>query len=191
MNDRTRTKTMAPSPKVERLAQFTSGDLNDLCDATFTAIDSGGGFGWVNKPDRAHLERYWEGVLAMPARILFVARLDNVICGGGQLVKPPVNNEAQSFAVQFTTNFIAPWARGHGLAKMLLAEAEKTALEEGFSIINLDVRETMTRAIQLYESMGYTRFGAHPHYAEVKGEVLKGFYYYKVINPKIDAGKKN
>lgn len=191
MTDRTRTKTMAPSPKVERLTQFTNGDLNDLCDATFAAIDSGGGFGWVSKPDRSMLERYWQGVLAMPARILFVARLDNVICGGGQLVKPPPNNEAQSFAVQFTTNFIAPWARGHGLAKMLLMEAEKVALAEGFSVINLDVRETMTRAIQLYESMGYTRIGAHPYYAQVKGEILKGYYYYKVINPKINESKKN
>lgn len=183
MNDRIRIKTMAPAPTVERLKQFSPGDLNDLCDATLAAIESGGGFGWVKKPPRETLERYWQGVLAMPARILFVAKLDNMICGTCQLVKPPANNEAQGHAVQLTTNFVAPWARGHGLAKMLLTAAEETAREEGFSVINLDVRETMESAIGLYESMGYTRIGTHPAYAKVEGKMLKGYYYCKVITP--------
>lgn len=185
MNDSTKMKPMAPVPRVERLTQLPVGDLNDLCDATYAAIESGGGFGWVRKPDRAVLERYWQGVLAMPARILLVARMDNMICGTCQLVKPPANNEAQSFALQLTTNFVAPWARGHGLAKMLVAEAERIALDEGFSIINLDVRETMERAISLYESMGYTRFGTHPYYAQIDGKVLKGYFYTKALDSKV------
>ena len=36
----------------------------------------GGGFGWVKLPSREILERFWNGVLAMPQRMLFVARLD-------------------------------------------------------------------------------------------------------------------
>lgn len=185
MSDRTNPKSMKTAPTVERVEDLAPGDLNDLCDATDAAIKGGGGFGWVHLPARDMLERYWQGVTAMPARILFVARLDGMICGTCQLVKPPVNNEAQSFAIHLTTNFVAPWARGHGLAKMLIDAAEKTALKEGFSVINLDVRETMTRAIELYESAGYTRFGTHPAYARVDGEVLKGFYYYKIIDPKM------
>ncbi len=180
-NEQARIKKMAPSPTVERINQLSAGDLNDLCDATFAAIDAGGGFGWVSKPPRETLERFWQGVLAMPARVLFVARLDNVICGAGQFIKPPPNNEAQSFAVQFTGHFIAPWARGHGLAQMLLVAAEKAAKDDGFSVINLDVRETMTRAIQLYETMGYQRIGTHPYYAKINNETLRGFYYTKAI----------
>ncbi len=181
MNDRSQTKPLAPSPSVQRITQLTTGELNDLCDATIAGIEAGGGFGWVKKPERSVLERYWQGVLAMPSRMLFVARLDNMICGSCQLVKPPLNNEAQGFAVQLTTNFIAPWARGHGLAKMLLNQVEKTALDKGFSVINLDVRETMDRAIALYEGAGYKRIGTHPHYAEVGGKVLQGFYYTKAL----------
>ena len=98
----------------------------------------------------------------MPARILLVARLDGVICGTCQLWKPPHNNEAQAHIIQLTTNFVAPWARGHGLSKMLVQHAEKTARDEGFSVLNLDVRETMTRAIEVYESLGFIRFGTHP-----------------------------
>lgn len=184
MGDRIKTKPMNPVPSVERVDALTPGDLNDLCDATDAAIEGGGGFGWVHLPARDILERYWQGVITMPARILFVARLDGVICGTCQLVKPPINNEAQSFSVQLMTNFVAPWARGHGLARMLVETAEQHAIKEGFAIINLDVRETMTTAIELYESLGFVRFGTHPHYAKVDGKVLKGYYFSKVIDPK-------
>ena len=181
MTDQTKTKPLMPAPRVDLLEEFTTADLNDLCDATYAGIDAGGGFGWVKKPARDILERYWQGVAAMPARMLLVARLDGVICGSCQLVKPPLNNEAQSFAGHLTTHFVAPWARGHGLSKMLMMEAEKIAVAEGLSVINLDVRETMERAISLYEDMGYKRFGEHPHYAKVEGNVLKGFYYTKML----------
>ena len=173
-----------PEATVEYVTELTPADLNDLCDATDEAIQAGGGFGWVRLPSRDILERYWKGVLTMPARMLFVARLDGVICGTTQLVTPPRNNEAQNFAVTLTTNFLAPWARKHGLARRLLEAVEEKALAEGYSVINLDVRETMEGAIKLYESMGYVHFGTHPYYAKVDNRVIKGRYYYKVIDSK-------
>ena len=177
-----------PHPKetssiaVEQVDSLSQADLNDLCDATDEAIKAGGGFGWVKLPAREILERYWQGVLTMPQRLLFVARLDGTVCGGAQLVLPPRNNEAQSFAVNLTTNFVAPWARGHGVAGLILETVEARALKEGFSIINLDVRETQERAITLYESRGYVQFGTHPYYASVNGTTIKGRYYFKVID---------
>jgi ribosomal protein S18 acetylase RimI-like enzyme len=190
MNDQTKQKPLAPVVSVERVDHLAVGDLNDLCDATDAAIEGGGGFGWVHLPARDILERHWQGVMAMPSRILFVARLDGVICGTCQLVKPPTNNEAQSFALNLTANFVAPWARGHGLAQMLIKEAEKAALAEGFAIINLDVRETMEAAIKLYESQGFSRYATHPYYARVDGQVIKGHYYYKVIDAKLPEQAK-
>ncbi|MEZ5918929.1 MAG: GNAT family N-acetyltransferase [Alphaproteobacteria bacterium] len=182
--DRMNVNPAKPAVSVERIETLSTADLNDLCDATDAAIEGGGGFGWVNLPARDLLERYWQGVITMPARILFVARLDGVICGTCQLWKPPANNEAQAHAVQLTTNFVAPWARGHGLARMMMEYVEKAALEEGFAVINLDVRETMESAMALYESLGYVRFGMHPYYVRLPDQVLKGYYYYKVIDPK-------
>lgn len=181
MSDNTKPKQLDPVPTVERITEFRAGDINDLCDATDAAIEGGGGFGWIKLPARDILERYWQGVLTMPRRELFVARLDGVICGTCQLFKPPPNNEAQSFAVQLTTNFVAPWARGHGLAQNLVISAEKYAKSEGFEVINLDIRETLSTAIKMYESLGYKRIGEHPHYAKVDGKVLKGYYYCKVL----------
>lgn len=162
---------------------LSQNDLNDLCDATVSAIEEGGGFGWVGVPERATLERYWQGVIAAPMRWLFVARLDGVICGTTQLILPPANNEAQAHSVLMTTNFVAPWARGHGLARMLLEKAEEKARAAGFAIINLDVRKTMESAIALYESMGYVRFGEHPFSVQVDGRPVPSLYYYKNINP--------
>ncbi len=164
--------------------QFSENDLNDLCDATDVAIEDGGGFGWVDLPQRDALESYWKGVITAPTRQLFVARLDGTICGTTQLVLPPKNNEAQGHIIQLTTNFIAPWARGYGLAKMLLEAVEKKSLKDGYAVINLDVRDTMEGAIKLYESLGYQQFGSHPYSVRAHGKTVESRYYYKVINPK-------
>lgn len=177
---------LKPIPTVELVMHALSvGDLNDLCDSTEEAIKAGGGFGWISLPNRDLLERFWNGVLVMPARMLFVARLDGVICGSAQLIKPPKNNEAQAFAVQLTGLFIAPWARGQGLSRRLLDFVEKTALKEGFKVINLDVRETQDAAINLYESAGYTCIGKHPAYARVGEDIIAGRYYTKPIDPEL------
>ncbi len=185
MSDKSKVKTFDAHPTVDRLDSLAAGELEDLCDATDAAIEAGGGFGWVNLPPRDTLERYWQGVVTMPGRILLAARMDGVICGTCQLVKPPYNNEAQSHIVQLSTHFIAPWARGHGLAEKLIRFAEETALKEGFAAINLDVRETLTEAIALYEKLGFTRIGTHPCYARVDNKILKGYYYYKIIDEKL------
>ncbi len=178
-------EVQSPVLLIEEIHDLTPGDLDDLCDATDAAILDGGGFGWVKLPAREILERYWRGVLAMPSRILFVARLDGVICGTAQLITPPRNNEAQSFAASMTTVFVAPWARGHGLSKRLIEGLERAAREEGFGVIHLDVRESLDIAIKLYESMGYVHCGTNPFYAKIDGKIIPGRYYYKIINPSL------
>jgi len=186
MNDRLSVASKEPVATVEYITDVSEADLNDLCDATDEAIKAGGGFGWVTLPSRDILERYWKGVLTMPSRMMFVARLDSVICGTAQLVAPPKNNEAQSFSATLTTNFISPWARGYGLARKLLEEVEKKAHSKEFSVITLDIRETQQAAISLYESMGFVRFGTNPFYACVNADIIKGHYYYKVIDPALE-----
>ncbi len=169
----------APKKAVEPVESFAGTDLEDLCDAAEDAIKAGGGFGWVAAPPRHIMEAYWRGVLLVPERRLFVARLDGTICGSAQLSRPPRNNEAQAFAAQLTSNFIAPWARGHGLARRIVLAVEEAARAAGFAILNLDVRATQEAAIQLYESLGYVRWGTHPAYARVDGKPIPGHFYFK------------
>jgi ribosomal protein S18 acetylase RimI-like enzyme len=168
-----------PRLGVEVAERLKSGDLNDLCDAAELAIRADGGFGWLEPPTREIMERYWRGVLAVPERTLFLARVDGTIAGSIQMVRPPRNNEAQSMALHATTAFVAPWARGHGLARKLLEAVEIRALQDGFAIINIDTRETQTGAIALCEALGYTLWGTHPRYAQVSGAFVPGRFYYK------------
>ncbi len=97
--------------KVERLTRYSGTDLDDLSEATESAIVEGGGFGWLKPPPRQLLENYWKGVLLVPERRLVVGRLDGVICGSAQLSRAPRNNEAQAMAGTVTSAFVAPWAR--------------------------------------------------------------------------------
>lgn len=166
---------------VELVTELRRIDMLDLCDATEAAILDGGGFGWVTPPDRDVMERYWGGVLAVPERVLFIGRLDGIVAGSVQLMRPTRNNEAQSFACTLTTSFVAPWARGHGLARLLTQAVIDHARKEGFQLLNLDVRDTQHAAIRLYERMGFVRWGTHPHYARARGRSIAGHFYYKVL----------
>lgn len=168
---------------VESAQSLSEPDLEDLCEATNAAIIEGGGFGWVQSQDRAALARHFRGVLLVPDRMLFLARLDGTVVGSAQLVRPPRNNEAQAFAAQLTHAYIAPYARGFGLARRLVDRVEEHAAAMGFRVLNLDVRETQESAIKLFEGLGYVRWGTHPAYARVDGRTVAGHSYYKLLEP--------
>jgi ribosomal protein S18 acetylase RimI-like enzyme len=178
----------APDLYVERLKQIHDHDMPSLCEATDAAIIDGGGFGWVTPPGRRAMESYFRGVLLVPERELFVARLNGDIVGSAILARPPRNNEAQAFAATLMHSYIAPYARGHGLARLLTEGVEERARELGYHILNLDVRESQAAAIRLYESTGYIRWGEHPEYAQVRGKSMAGYFYYKRLRQRKAGG---
>ncbi|MGH6959715.1 MAG: GNAT family N-acetyltransferase, partial [Dongiaceae bacterium] len=151
-------------------------------------IKAGGGFGWLTAPPRGVMESYWRGLLLIPDRMVFVGRLDGTIAGTAQLARPARNNEAQGHGAQMTTHFVAPWARGHGLARAITLAVEAAARSAGASVLNLDVRETQGAAIQLYQSLGYRHWGSHPRYARVGGLWVGGLYFWKDLAVTADAG---
>ena len=167
--------------KVELLAKINSVDLADLCNITEQAINAGGGFGWVSVPPRRVLNNYWKGVVIIENRKLIVGRLNDAIAGTLQLIFQPHNNEAQKNIINISSHFVAPWARGHGLAKAMIDKAEQVGLENGAKFVQLDVRETQEAAIQLFKSKGYKQWGTNPNYAQVGGKEIKGLYFYKRI----------
>jgi ribosomal protein S18 acetylase RimI-like enzyme len=177
------TPARTPYLLAERIETFADDDLAALCEAADAAILDGGGFGWVKSPGRKALERYFTGLMMVPERELYVARMDGIIYGSAQLVRPPRHNEAQLHAAELTSSFIAPYARSQGLARLLVRRIEEAARAHGHRVLNLDVRETQDAAIKLYESMGYTRWGVHPAYARIAGKTLRGFHYFKLLTP--------
>jgi ribosomal protein S18 acetylase RimI-like enzyme len=169
--------------QVDIASEIGEHDLADLCEATNAAIIEGGGFGWLQSQDRAVLARHFRGMLLVPDRALFLARLDGVVVGSAQLVRPPRNNEAQAFAAHINHAYIAPYARGFGLARQLISRVEEHAAAIGIRVLNLDVRETQQGAIALFEGLGYTRWGTHPAYARAEGRTVAGHFYFKLIEP--------
>lgn len=165
-----------------RATELSERELEDLCDAADDAIGEGGGFGWLKPPPRHVMEAFWRGILMVPERMLFVGRLDGTIAGSAMLQRPPRNNEAQAHSCWLTTSFVAPWARGHGLANLITATVEDAARDAGYKTLNLDVRETQTRAIEIYRNRGYVHWGTNPRYARVDGAFVAGLYFYKVLN---------
>jgi hypothetical protein len=178
-----------PHLLVERVESLSDHDMAELCEATNAAIIEGGGFGWVEPQGRAALARHFRGVMLVPERELFVARLDGHVAGSAQLVRPPRNNEAQAFGATLTHAYIAPYGRGHGLARLMIARVEERAAALGHRVLNLDVRETQTTAIALFESLGYTRWGTHPAYARVRGQTVAGHYYFKLLQLQPGRGR--
>jgi len=168
--------------QMEWLKEFDESDLEEICEATEQAIEVGIGFDWIDPPPRERLEAFWRGVLLVPERELLIGRYNGTIAGTAQLVKRAQNHEAGAHNVTLNGFFVAPWARGHGLARGMLYEFERHAREQGFSQISLEVRETQTSAIALYEDAGFTRWGVKPNYALVDGAFIRGFFYTKDIS---------
>ena len=169
--------------EIEELHEYKGTDLCDLCDATeATMRDTYGfsiGFNRYESPGRSQLESYFRGILLVPEREIIVGRFDKVIAGSIQLVKPSPSNETSAFAANVDNHFVAPWARGFGLAKALLVAAEDKAREDGFTVIKLSVRANREAAIKLYESCDYTRWGTLDKYEMYGGEIIAGHFYYK------------
>ncbi len=174
-------KTTKFTVKAELCINLNKVDLQELCDATEEAVLAGGGFGWVSPPSMRTLQNYWKGVLLIPERILIVGKLDSVVAGSVQLIKPAKNNEAQAHSCILSTFFFAPWARGFGLAKAVFEKAEEKAKQDNFKVITLEVRETQHRAIQLYEQAGFIKSGTNPRSVYVNGQYIAGHYYYKEL----------
>jgi GNAT superfamily N-acetyltransferase len=168
---------------VDKTHELNAADMSDLCQATEDAIGDGIGFNWVSPPMREVMEQYWRGVLMVPERMPFIGRLDGTVASSIQLVKPGKSKETSAFAANVQAHFVAPWARGHGLAKMLLDAAEHEARVLGYSVMNLNVRATQERALEVYSEAGYEKWGELPYYEVVNGQMIAGHYFYKHLDP--------
>jgi len=166
---------------VESLRAISKTDLADLCNITEQAIKAGGGFGWLTIPPIETLKKYWNGLILIKSNILIVGRLNGTIAGASQISFNPPNNEAQKNISKIQSHFVTPWARGYGLAKAMIDQAIKISKENNKKSIQLDIRETQSAAIKLFENKGFVKWGENPSYAFINGTRIKGYYYYKDI----------
>ena len=168
--------------EVKKIKEFDKGEIEELTSATMDAIQEGIGFGWIKKPAKNKVIEYWKGVILVPNRWLFVGKYKGVISGSIQVVTLSSTNEAAIFRVFIDTHFVATWARGHGLAKLLLETAQKECIKNKYTHVILDVRETQKRAINLYEQLGFILWGKLPVYHKLSdGTMVPGNFYFKEL----------
>lgn len=183
MVDMQRQKTI-PQIEISIVQSLTESELSDLCDAALdTMNDFAGAFAMgssrTQAPTKEMLQSYWKGVLMVPERQLIIGKLDKVVAASIQLIRPAPSNQTSAFAVSIENHFVAPWARGYGLARELLFAAERKARQEGFKVLKLSARATQEPAIHLYETSGYILWGTLEKYEIVNGEMVAGHFYYK------------
>ena len=164
---------------VETLTKLSEVDLADLCNITEQAISAGGGFGWLRVPTREVLNNYWNKITDDKLLNLVVGRLNGVIAGTLQLSYEAPNIESRKNIAQIKRHFVAPWARGYGLAKSMIDFSEQKAKEDNIKSIQLAIRENQDAAVQLFSNKDYKVWGQNPYYAFINGSFIKGIYFYK------------
>ena len=85
-----------------------------------------------------------------PDGAIFVAVLDGTIVGCGMTLRI----DAQTCEIKRV--FVAPAARGHGVARKLCSAAMDRAREDGYQRMVLDTMRCLTEAIKLYQNMGFS-----------------------------------
>jgi len=98
--------------------------------------------------------------LVMPRGALVVARYHGQPVGCGAVKLPPGQ------PAHLKRMWVAPTARGLGIAARLLTELERIATDSGATIVRLDTNSALTAATSLYRARGYVEvpdFNGEPH----------------------------
>lgn len=174
------------SPENVVITRVTSAlspdDMDALLEATTAAILDGGTFGWLHPPKRQDFERFFNGILLIPERDLFIVRdQDNVICGAGLLAHPTSRSELYSPKACISSVFIAPYARRQGYGRTLIQTMLNRAKKCGAKVINGEVREDQQSAVSVMTKLGFIHWGVHPYYTRIEGQTVRGLFFSKLL----------
>jgi ribosomal protein S18 acetylase RimI-like enzyme len=153
-----------------------------LAEILGEVVAAGGSVHFMDPTPLDQAEAYWAKALAG------AQAGDRVVLGGyveGRLegtvtlfLDTPPN---QPFRAEIWKLMTSPAARGKGVARALMIEAERIAVERGRTLLNLDTA-IEGGASELYESLGWVRAGVIPDYAyKPQGGLVGTAIYYKRV----------
>ncbi len=152
-------------PVVRKLEQIGPRELAGLCDVLIDCVEGGASVNFMLPMTRAKAEGYWLGIaesLACGERAVVVAEDERgEILGTAQAVWAPQEN--QPHRADISKMLVRRSARRHGVGALVLAAAERAALEAGRTLLVLDTASA--EAERLYERSGWRRVGTVPRYA--------------------------
>ena len=101
-----------------------------------------------------------------PAGSFFVGYLDGVAVATGAWRRSEVAALGATRTAEVKRMYVAPAARGRGLARAMLAHLERSAAEHGVDGMVLETGLAQPEAIALYESSGYEPIPAFGYYRD-------------------------
>lgn len=170
-------------PVVRQLDSVSPRELAGLCNVLIDCVEGGASVNFMWPMTRAKAENYWRGVaesLERGERALVVAEDERgEFLGTAQAVWAPQEN--QPHRADITKMLVRQSARRHGVGGLVLAAAERAALEAGRTLLVLDTASA--EAERLYERGGWQRVGTVPKYALMpNGPFCSTVIYYKDLS---------
>ncbi|WP_219921717.1 GNAT family N-acetyltransferase [Brevibacterium oceani] len=160
-------------------AGVSEAELTQITEIFADLVSAGAALGWVDPPDReqvsALLANVAEGITAGESSVALAVQSDDGRPGcdgtGERIVgiaywrrytrpthRPHVDIEKVA---------VDPRDHGGGIGRGLMQALITSAREAGVEVITLDLRGDNVRAIRLYESLGFTRYGLLPGFVAV------------------------
>ena len=158
--------------------------IASLSDILIEAVAQGGSVSFMHPLAVEVAEGFWTESLARAesgGRIVLGAWDGNALVGTVTLdLATPPNQPHRAEIAKLMTRVSH---RGRGIARSLMIEAERIAVERGRTLLNLDTA-VEGGAAGLYEGMGYRRVGIIPDYAlKPHGGLVGTIIYFKSIGP--------
>jgi GNAT superfamily N-acetyltransferase len=168
-------------PVVRQLSTMGARELEGLCDVLIDCVEGGASINFMLPMTRAKAADYWNAVkasLERGERALVIAEdpADGTILGSAQAIWAGPEN--QPHRADLSKMIVHRRARRHGVGKLVLAAAERAALEAGRTLLVLDTASA--DAERLYERGGWQRVGAIPKFALLPdGPFVATVFFYK------------
>lgn len=135
---------------------------DDLVEVLCACVADGASVGFLHPLEIGAAGRWWDGALADPDRLVWVALQDGLVLGTVALALATLPNAAHRAEV--SKLLVHPSARRRGIASLLLRTVEQEALARGRTTLVLDT-ETGSPAEGLYAGLGWQRVGSIADYA--------------------------
>ncbi|WP_354641373.1 GNAT family N-acetyltransferase [Kitasatospora camelliae] len=180
------TAAAAEAVRITRLdPEELPAHLPGLAELLADAVDGGASVGFLAPFDRDAARTWWETQLpdlTAGHRQLWIARDGDRVLGTIGLV--PERKPNGRHRAEIVKLMVHRTARGRGLARALLATAERAAADLGATLLILDT-ETDSPAEHLYRRAGWIPYGLLPdHAARPDGTLAATTFFRKPLTPR-------
>ncbi|MFJ8861384.1 GNAT family N-acetyltransferase [Streptomyces sp. NPDC102451] len=158
---------------------------DELAALLIESVEGGASVGFLAPLDRETAATWWRdraAAVESGSQQVWIARDDERVAGTIGLARAAMPNARHRAEVAKLV--VRPSARGRGVGRALLTAAERSAADQGLTLLVLDT-ETGSDAERLYRSAGWTLCGSVPDYAaDPYGTLRATTFYYRALDPR-------